>query len=334
MQLPRLAGRAIAAILALAGAAAAEQPHFSMPLACEPQKTCFIQHYFDVAPQAATQDFGCGHSTYKGHDGVDFRLLSAAAAKQGIAVLAAAAGTVKARRDGMDDRFARETDPSAIKNRECGNAVIIDHGDGWETQYCHMRHGSVRVAQGDKVERGQQLGEVGYSGLADSAHLHLTVRHLGKPVDPFTGKTPDGSCLLAPEKAQALFDDTVVRAFPYADGIFLQAGFAARQLSWTELEADHTSGQDLAPDSAALLFFARIAHLRAGDRVQLTVKGPDGFGVVVPGAAVDRDKAIYLAEAGKRRTAARWPAGTYEGQALLIRDGEPIRSSRAVFTMP
>ncbi|MEQ1614859.1 MAG: M23 family metallopeptidase, partial [Hyphomicrobiaceae bacterium] len=238
---------AVTLVFASGRPAGAEAPRLGLPVACEPDKTCFIQHYFDVAPQAGTQDFRCGHSTYKGHDGVDFRVLSAAAARQGIAVVAAAPGVVKGRRDGMADAFPREVGRDAIKNRECGNGVVIDHGGGWETQYCHMRQGSVKVTAGQQVERGTPLGDVGYSGLADSAHLHLTVRQNGKAVDPFTGKTPDGACLREGAATTALFDDSVLRAFPYADGIFLQTGFAARPLTWAELELDHTSGQQVAP---------------------------------------------------------------------------------------
>ena len=322
-------------IFAAGGPAGAEAPRLGLPVACEPNKTCFIQHYVDVAPQAGTQDFRCGHSTYKGHDGVDFRVLSAAAARQGIAVIAAAAGVVKGRRDGMADAFPREVGRDAIKNRECGNGVVIDHGDGWETQYCHMRQGSVKVSAGQKVERGTALGDVGYSGLADSAHLHLTVRHNGKPVDPFTSRTPDGTCLREGAETIALFEDSVVGAFPYADGIFLQTGFAARPLTWTELELDHTSGQHVVPQSDALVFFARLAHLRGGDRIQLTIKGPNGFAAVLPGEPVDRDKAIYIAQVGKKRIGtAPWATGDYEGEALLIRDGVAVRTARATFTMP
>ncbi len=320
--------------LAMAMPVAAQAPELGMPLACEPQKTCFIQHYVDVAPEAGTQDFRCGHSTYKGHNGVDFRVLSATAARQGVAVIAAAAGTIKGRRDGMADSFARETGRPAIKDRECGNGVVIDHGNGWETQYCHMRLGSVKVASGQKVERGAALGEVGYSGLADSAHLHLTVRHHGTVVDPFTGRRPDGTCIREGSQTTPLFDDSVVLAFPYADGIFLQTGFAERPLTWTELEQDHTVGQQVTPDSEALVFFARLSHLRAGDRIELSVTGPASFAVVAPGTAVDRDKAIFLAHAGRKRTTARWPAGTYQGEARLIRDGTAIRSAGATFTMP
>jgi hypothetical protein len=325
-----------ALIIAIAGGlpAAAEAPRLGLPLACEPLKTCFVQHYVDAAPDGGTQDFRCGHATYKGHTGVDFRILSAAAARQGVSVIAAAPGVVKSKRDGMADGFPRETGRDAIRRRECGNGVVLDHGDGWETQYCHLRQGSVRVGVGQKVERGTPLGEVGYSGLADSAHLHLSVRHQGRTIDPFTGRHPDGTCSREEAPGSALFDDAVIRAFPYADGNFLQIGFVGRVVGWAELERDHTAGQEITPQSDALIFFARLTHTRGGDRVQLEVTGPDGFAISSPGTVIERDKAIFVAHAGSKRTSPRWPAGIYKGEAALVRDGVAVRSARAAFVMP
>jgi murein DD-endopeptidase MepM/ murein hydrolase activator NlpD len=325
-------------VLALTAAqpARAEAPRLGLPLACEPQKTCFVQHYVDVAPEAGTQDYRCGHSTYKGHTGVDFRILSAAAARQGVAVLAAAPGTVTRKRDGMVDSFPRETasGKDGLKGVECGNAVVIDHGDGWETQYCHLRQGSVKVEIGQKVERGAPLGDVGFSGLADTAHLHLTVRHQGRTIDPFTGRSPDGTCWREGATTASLFDEAVTSAFPYRDGAILQLGFASRPVSWAELEHDHNAAQPVGTDSDAVVFFARITHLRGGDKVQLTVTGPGGFFVESPGAVVDRDKAIFIAHAGKKRTAPRWAEGTYTGEVRIVRDGAVVARDSRFVTLP
>jgi murein DD-endopeptidase MepM/ murein hydrolase activator NlpD len=54
-----------------------------------------------------------------------------------------------------------------------GNHVVIDHGDGLHSAYAHLRRGSLAVAAGDRVEAGQQLGEVGNSGNSSEPHLHV-----------------------------------------------------------------------------------------------------------------------------------------------------------------
>src|SRR5687767_225345 len=160
-------------LMALLSAAKAQTPpQLSLPLACTPAKDCFIQQYTDVDPGPGAKDYRCGIATYEGHKGTDFRVLSVKAAQAGVPVLASAAGRVTGARDGMEDRLVvTPQDEAAIKDRECGNGVVLDHGGGWETQYCHMRRGSLKVREGQNVAAGEPLGMVGFSGSAQFAHV-------------------------------------------------------------------------------------------------------------------------------------------------------------------
>jgi len=65
-----------------------------------------------------------------------------------------------------------------------GNCVVLDHGQGLLTLYLHMSE--FKVKEGDKVERGQELGLVGGTGRASGPHLHIAVRWQGVYVDPAT----------------------------------------------------------------------------------------------------------------------------------------------------
>jgi murein DD-endopeptidase MepM/ murein hydrolase activator NlpD len=56
-----------------------------------------------------------------------------------------------------------------------GNAVILDLGGGNFAMYAHLHRGSVRVAAGDRVTRGQVIGLVGNSGNSIAPHLHFQV---------------------------------------------------------------------------------------------------------------------------------------------------------------
>jgi len=295
-------------------------PRLSLPIACEPRKTCFIQSYVDTVPGPERRDYACGSATQDEHKGTDFRVLSIAVAREGVAVLAAADGTVKARRDGMPDALVAGGKRNGIKGRECGNGVVLDHGGGWETQYCHMRRDSVSVEEGHKVHRGQQLGNVGYSGLAQFAHLHFEVRHNGQVIDPFSGRGRNGACDRNPRDAGGLWDEKAFQAFPYANGEIIAAFFTTQVPALDELE----EGQRAEPPSrhsGKFIYVARFTNLRAGDRVRLVVNGPADFALETATKPLDRDKATYLAFVGRRRTRPFWPQGRYEGRVELLRGG-------------
>ncbi|MCG8469505.1 MAG: M23 family metallopeptidase [Gemmatimonadetes bacterium] len=64
-----------------------------------------------------------------------------------------------------------------------GKMVVIDHGDGYESRYAHLGRVSVRVGQ--RVSRGEQLGDVGRSGLTTGPNLHYEIRIDDRPVNPY-----------------------------------------------------------------------------------------------------------------------------------------------------
>lgn len=307
-------------------------PSLSLPIACKLGETCFIQNYVDVDPGPGIRDYLCGSATYQAHTGTDFRLNSAAQSEMRVGVLAAADGTVKGARDGMADAFPNEASMKAFKGRECGNGVVIDHGDGWETQYCHMRQGSLGVGTGDRVARGQHLGDVGYSGNAEFAHLHLAVRHDGKAVDPFTSRSQDGACTSNASEVHGLWDETVAPVLQYSSGQIFAASFTGAVPVLDQLEGDHT-GTEFNKRSEQLIFFARLLNLRAGDRIRLVVRGPAGFDVKSISKPLERNKATYMAYAGKRRTQPSWVAGQYEGWAQLVRGGAVVSEMRSVLEL-
>ncbi|MEM9820812.1 MAG: M23 family metallopeptidase [Bacteroidota bacterium] len=63
-----------------------------------------------------------------------------------------------------------------------GTYVIVDHGYGYQTLYAHMS--KVDVRKGQKVTRGQKIGEVGSTGTSTAPHLHYEVIYRGSKVNP------------------------------------------------------------------------------------------------------------------------------------------------------
>ena len=64
-----------------------------------------------------------------------------------------------------------------------GNYIEVDHGNGYVTVYGHLA--SRNVIKGEKVYRGQKIGEVGNTGRSTAPHLHYEVTHNGKQKNPW-----------------------------------------------------------------------------------------------------------------------------------------------------
>ena len=63
-----------------------------------------------------------------------------------------------------------------------GNIIIVDHQNGVHTWYAHLDGFS--VAEGDVVQKGDEIGKLGNTGKSTGPHLHFEVRKNGNPVDP------------------------------------------------------------------------------------------------------------------------------------------------------
>ena len=84
--------------------------------------------------------------------------------------------------------------------RGYGLHVTIDHGYGYKTLYAHMS--KVGVKQGQKVKKGEKIGQVGSTGTSTAPHLHYEVIRFGKKVNPIE------YCLdgLSPQEYKQLVD--------------------------------------------------------------------------------------------------------------------------------
>ena len=299
---------------------------FSMefPVDCTLGETCFIQQFVDRDPSTGFTDFTCGPLSYDGHKGTDIALPTLRDMQNGVTVRAAAAGVVKGLRDGMPDISIRDPAAPPLNGRDCGNGLVIDHGGGWETQYCHMARGSLLHKTGDPITAGDDLGLIGLSGNTEFPHLHISVRKDGVEIDPFD---PDGTatCGLGPDPA--LWESPI----DYTPGGLVGAGFADQVPQWEAIRAGLTA-PPLTPTAPALVLWAQYFGSRPGDGLRFVIQGPDGT-VLNETVTIDRQQAQGFRAVGKRLRAPNWAAGNYAGQITLIRKGEDIDQINTTVTL-
>jgi Peptidase family M23 len=233
-------------------------------------------------------------------------------------------------RDGMADLPATDTaSRTRVQSHECGNGVVIQHDNDWETQYCHLRRGSVQVKPGDRVARGASIGLVGLSGATEFPHLHLTVRHRGTAIDPFTGQAGSAGCGLAGTPLWR--NDRPVSDEPVA---LYNAGFTGGQPDADRIRRGEPDASPPGATSPALVFWVDMLGVQAGDTVRVTVTAPSGERVMEHQHRLDRTQARRFVFAGRRKTAGRWPPGTYQGEAVLIRGAQgPVLERRITRTV-
>lgn len=305
----------VALFLSLAGAPAlARDPIFDLPIACDLGTTCHIQQFVDHDSGPGASDFACGTLSYDGHKGTDFALPSLAAQSAGVDVLATAPGTVTAIRDELPDILQGTPGAPDITNLDCGNGVVVNHGDGWETQYCHMALGSIAVQPGQTVAMGTVLGQVGLSGNTQFPHLHLSVRHNGAVIDPFD---PDGAITCGAPSTASLW---LTRPDTPAGGA-ITAGFSTGVPDYADVKAGTVA--DTLGTRVPLVLWAYFFGSQAGDTVTLTITGPEGE-VFTTTDPLDRGQAQFFRAGGKRAPPSGWATGTYTGTATLARNGTVI----------
>jgi murein DD-endopeptidase MepM/ murein hydrolase activator NlpD len=307
--------------------APAAAPQFMIPAACTPGRDCWIVHYVDTA--TAPDDFAdyqCGTQTYDKHDAVDFAVRDWKAMEEGVDVLAAAGGKILRVRDGIEDKMPAEgeADKMLAENRGCGNGVVVDHGDGWQTIYCHLKRGSISVRPDDTVSAGQRIAGVGHSGAAEFPHLHFGVFKDGKTIDPFTGNTMDKDCR-APQKSMWMPG----LAMPYEPIALYAAGFDDSAPDYESLLRVARNPDTLPVDAPALTFWVLMYGALEGDQVVMKLYAPDGTTLAERTLTQEEKRARQYYYLGKRNDG-KLAVGPYTGTLTLTRtlaDGRTVTRS-------
>lgn len=294
----------------------------ALPLACRPGVDCWVINHVDLDAGPGRRDYRCGQMSYNDHKGTDIALANLARLADDVPVLAAAPGKVVGARDGMADVSIATAGREAVKDKECGNGVRIEHTAGWVTQYCHMKRGSIVVRDGQAVDTGTPLGAVGLSGLTEFPHVHIGVWKDGAVVDPFRGVDGGPDC---GRGTVPLWNAEARRQLVDRAPVLLDAGFGVGKVEKAAAEAGTAARATAKTDAEALVVWSRGAGIEPGDRLTTTIAGPSGAELFREAWTADQVRIVLFRFAGKKRPAGGWPGGTYTGRVLLERDGRPPR---------
>lgn len=137
-----------------------------------------LENYHVIAP---AQRYAFDFVVWR--DGATFRTDGATAADYGAwdqAIFSPVAGTVVEAVDGVNDNVPPTMNPA----QPFGNHVVIEAGPRAYIVIGHLRRGSVAVAAGAHVKRGDALGRCGNSGNTSEPHIHLHAQDRPKLDDP------------------------------------------------------------------------------------------------------------------------------------------------------
>jgi murein DD-endopeptidase MepM/ murein hydrolase activator NlpD len=308
-----------------------EQMRMGLPVNCKLGLDCFLQQMPDVDRGQDTLDPLCGQATYQGHTGWDIRLRSLSDIAQDVPVIAVADGTVSRIRDGISDQiFDAANDRLRLSDKECGNGMLIDHQGGLSSQYCHLKNGSLSVRSGMQVRKGERIGSIGSSGVAEFPHVHLSVRLDSKLVEPLTGKTLGNEAHVCGDLSGSLFDAVSKQALVQAPVALLDVGLANAPPELPNLV--RTGGPPLATvrgnSTVAWLWAINVDQ---GSRFRIKLVGPGETTLIDHTTnALPRRKANYLAYVG-RKVGVR--PGTYHLNVEITNGEKRIASKVRSFTV-
>lgn len=310
---------ALSLFVALCGSSAvatAANPRLMLPAACAPGQDCWVVNYVDMDPAAGSaKDYTCGPRTYDGHDGTDIAVRDTAAFKAGVSVLAAAPGIVQRTRDTQPDKqpTKAEIDQMMATKHGCGNGVLVDHGDGWQTIYCHMKSGSIAVKPGDKVTAGQKLGEIGQSGAAEFPHVQFGVFKDNKVIDPFAGSFAADGC----GKVNDAMWETGIH-IDYEPMSIFATGFTTTVPDFEKIREDTTSKTTTDAKVGVLAYWVGIYGAQKGDRIKLNILDPAGKMFATQSIEQKETRARQFYFVGRRLTEAL-SNGQYRGTVEIDR---------------
>lgn len=271
------------------------------PVACRVMTDCWITNHVDLDNNSGrSEDYMCGKKTRDGSLSTHISLGNIQDVTLNMAVIASADGTI---------------DFAGNIGGFCGGRILIDHGGGWESSYCHLNLNTLQVSEGDTVTQGQILGSIGMSGQSSWPHLSFALLRNGMAFDPFSGRTNLEGCS---KKSQPLWAGGMNPLYEPAQ--VTNIGFTVEALDNDAiLRGNIADVTEIAAATPQLTLWAMLMNVMEGDLITMRVLEPSGriLNETETTAQTDRDyfPVIFMT----RRNNFIWDNGDYRGSITITR---------------
>lgn len=302
----------------------------AFPLVCEPGQSCWIINYPDInGEDGKAQDYTCGPGATDGDSFLRLGLSDVQTISLSPFVLAAQNGVVKDASDGVADRVIASRAQLPTGTANCGNGIVIDHGMGLQTAYCHLRKGSLKVKKGDRVVKGQVIATAGQSGLASWPQLGFAILKSGYMVDPVTGNTTQEGCG---------FKERPVIALPplfmsYQPAAIVTMGFSIDPVTREQMAIGKAPRfAVMNREERTINLWAMALGIHTGDEVEIRIRDPRGRTFQNQTFVADADYERLPINVSRARGYVGWRQGTYVGEVKVTRTvaNRPVSVTRQV----
>jgi len=271
------------------------------PVVCHLLQNCWITNHVDLDRRAnIVEDYMCGSKTTDGAQSTHISLGSINAVAQNIPVVATAEGIIK---------------EAEFSSRFCGVRVLIDHGKGWESSYCHLNPETLMVQSGQKVTQGHTLGTIGTSGQTDWPRLSYALVRNGMVFDPFSNRTQLEGCSKQTNPMWVQGYNPL-----YEPAHVTNLGFNIGEISASAVKQGTIGKADLIKkETPQISLWALFMNVQKGDEIDLRIIMPDGRILSEETFNAKRDEKYYAVYLSKLRRNFLWDEGRYIGRATIKR---------------
>ena len=197
----------------------------------------------------------------------------------------------------------------------CGTRVLIDHGEGWQSSYCHLNPETLLARRNQTVQSGQVIGTIGISGQTNWPHLSYALLRNGMVFDPFSNRTNLEGCA---QKSDTLWSGGINPLYEPAQ--VTSIGFHVGYIRTNSiLSGILKPAEKIRSETPQLSLWTLMMNIQKGDEISLKIVAPDMRIVkqqtIIAGKSRVRYPLFFSASRGKLL----WDKGVYRGEITVTR---------------